>query len=468
MQQISTTRSIAPVAEANRVASDVEMKHAGCRTTHYGPNALALVVFLTLAFCPPLFAATPDISGNWVCAIQATEISNGTPAYYRLTLQQNGSDLSGNLEGGSITGTVEASGEFEIQTPWQTWSGSIQGDELIATTISSDGWRDPLSIRASREKTPPSQPRTHTFEPTEYHRLFASSIPPALHISPGDTVKTQTVDALGVDANGQRPSMGGNPQTGPFYIDGALPGDTLAIHLIRLQPNRDTATTTNTIVSSAIEPNFLAQLEPLNYSLVTWKLDHSSGYATLESPTETMKNYSVKLRPFLGAIGVAPPQGEAIRTTHSGVYGGNLDYNRLVEGTTVYLPVFFPGALLLIGDGHAAQGDGELAGNALETSFDVEFRVEVIRDASPRMPRAENTEELMASGIAGSLDGALQSATTNMSRWLQEKYKLDRYELSSVLGTAMSYDIAEIVGNEYHVVARTNKTMLARIDPADK
>ena len=176
-----------------------------------------------------------------------------------------------------------------------------------------------------------------------------------------------------------------------------------------------------------------------------------------------MKDYTVELRPFLGAIGVAPAQGEAIRTTHSGAYGGNLDYNRLVEGTTLYLPVFHPGALLFIGDGHAAQGDGELAGNALETSFDVTLRVDVIRGAPLRMPRAESTEALMASGIAGSLDAALRSATTNMSRWLQDTYALDRYELSSVLNTAIYYDIAEIVGTEVHVVARLRKDVLERI-----
>ena len=456
-----------PARFGEKTDETTQMIQAEFLTARSRSHALALAVFLTFVLCHPLLAATPDLSGNWVCAIEATEISNGTPGYCRMTLHQNGSDLSGNLEGGSVSGSVKSNGEFEIQTPGQIWLGSIQGDEFTATTSSTDRWRQPLSIRAWREEPPPSQPQTHAFEPTEFHLFYTSSVPAALHISPGDTVKTETIDATGVDARGRHRSGGGNPQTGPFYIEGALPGDTLAIHLTRIKLNRDTAITTNTISSNAIEPNYVAQLGPLDFSFITWKLDRVSGLATLETPTETMKNYSIMLRPFLGAIAVAPPQRAAIRRTNSGRYGGNLDYNRLVEGTTVYLPVFHPGALLFIGDGHAAQGDGELAGNALETSLDVEFRVEVIRDTSPRMPRAENTEELMASGIAGSLDGALQSATTNMSRWLQEKYKLDRYELSSVLGTAMSYDVAEIVGTEYHIVARLNKRVLASIAPAD-
>jgi acetamidase/formamidase len=191
------------------------------------------------------------------------------------------------------------------------------------------------------------------------------------------------------------------------------------------------------------------------------------GFATLASPTAKLKDYKVPLQPFLGSIGVAPPERAAIRTNRLGAYGGNLDYNRLIEGTTVYLPVFAPGALLFIGDGHAAQGDGELPGNALETSLDVEFRVDLIRNSAPRFPRAENADELMASGVAGSLNAALQAATTNMARWLQEKYKFDRDELSAILGTAMRYDVAEVVDPEYHVVARMNKKLLDEIVAPD-
>src|SRR5205085_53599 len=123
---------------------------------------------------------------------------------------------------------------------------------------------------------------------------------------------------------------------------------------------------------------------------------------------------------MLGCIGVAPEGRTAVRTGGLGAFGGNLDYNRLVEGTTLYLPVAHPGALLFLGDGHAAQGDGELAGNALETSLDVEFSVEVLPGRSLVMPRLESDEYRMAMGIGGSLQLALQEATTNMARWLDE------------------------------------------------
>src|SRR5437899_8935481 len=123
----------------------------------------------------------------------------------------------------------------------------------------------------------------------------------------------------------------------------------------------------------------------------------------LAHPTDKLKNYSVPLRPMLGCIGVAPGGNMALRSGFLGPYGGNMDYNQMREGVTVYLPVFQPGALLFMGDGHAAQGDGELTGNALETSMDIEFTVDLIRDKSSGGPRAENDEYLMAMGIGGSL-----------------------------------------------------------------
>src|SRR5262249_58017615 len=105
------------------------------------------------------------------------------------------------------------------------------------------------------------------------------------------------------------------------------------------------------------------------------------------------------LRPMLGCIGVAPPRKQALATGELGSFGGNLDYNEVREGTTVYLPVFQPGALLFMGDGHAAQGDGELTGDALETSMEMEFGVDVLQGQSTSGPRAENDEDLMALGI---------------------------------------------------------------------
>src|SRR5262249_4171182 len=161
--------------------------------------------------------------------------------------------------------------------------------------------------------------------------------------------------------------------------------------------------------------------------------------------------------------GVAPPQQQSFRSGYLGSYGGNMDYNQLVEGTTVYLPVYHPGALLFVGDGHGAQGDGELTGGALETSTQWTFTVDVIRGKNLNNPRFENAEYWMASGIANSLQDALQGATTNLSLFLQEEYKLNASEIGVVLGTAMRYEVAEVVDPQVHIVAKIAKSALAQI-----
>jgi acetamidase/formamidase len=140
-----------------------------------------------------------------------------------------------------------------------------------------------------------------------------------------------------------------------------------------------------------------------------------------------------------------------------------MDYNQIREGTTIYLPVYALGALLFVGDGHAAEGDGELTGDALETSMDVEFTVNLIKGEMRGNPRAENDEFLMALGIANSLPEAVQAATSDLANWLQHDYKLDANEAAMVLGTAMQYNIAEVVDPLVHVVAKVRKDALANL-----
>jgi amidase len=124
---------------------------------------------------------------------------------------------------------------------------------------------------------------------------------------------------------------------------------------------------------------------------VRWHLDATRGVATPEKLPEHLVGYSVPLRPMLGCVAVAPnPTQAAPGIGESGRWGGNMDFNEIVEGATVYLPVNVPGALLYVGDGHAVQGDGELNGNALETSMDVEFSVNVISAGSTFSVRESN------------------------------------------------------------------------------
>ena len=137
-----------------------------------------------------------------------------------------------------------------------------------------------------------------------------------------------------------------------------------------------------------------------------------------------------------------------------------MDFNEITEGATVYLPVGVPGALLYVGDGHAAQGDGELNGNALETSMDVEFSVDVIPGKRVPGPRVESANQIMAVGLAGSIDDAFRDATSNMAQWLSDQYKLAPSEVALVLGTSAQYKLSEAADRNAGVVLKIDKERL--------
>src|SRR5215510_2854085 len=180
-----------------------------------------------------------------------------------------------------------------------------------------------------------------------------------------------------------------------------------------------------------------------------------------EKPTERLARFTVPIRPMLGCVAVAPGFGAAPpQTGDSGRFGGNMDFNDIVEGATVYLPVAQPGALLYIGDGHAAQGDGELNGNALETSMDVEFTVDVIASKPLMTPRVESVTHIMTVGLGGTLEDALRAATASMGQWLEQDYKLTPSEIALVLGSAIEYTIAEVADRNAGVAAKLRKDRL--------
>ena len=137
-----------------------------------------------------------------------------------------------------------------------------------------------------------------------------------------------------------------------------------------------------------------------------------------------------------------------------------MDFNEIVEGVTVYLPVNQPGALLYVGDGHAAQGDGELNGNALETSMDVEFTVDVLHDKRIRTPRVESDSQIMTVGLGGSIEDALQIAISGMAQWLEQDYRLTPSEIAQVLGSSTQLNISEVADRNAGVVAKLSKSRL--------
>lgn len=183
----------------------------------------------------------------------------------------------------------------------------------------------------------------------------------------------------------------------------------------------------------------------------------TAGLSTLAAPPGSL---SIPLAPMVGCFGVAPPDGQTIATTTSGQYGGNMDYPGFTAGATVYLPVFVQGALFFIGDGHAAQGDGEIAGTGIETSFDVQFTVRILKGKAIAWPRGEDSDYIFTIGNARPVEQALQHATTEMCRWLHDDYGFDDYSLGVVLGQCVRYDVGNVVDPAYTIACKVAKKLL--------
>jgi acetamidase/formamidase len=301
----------------------------------------------------------------------------------------------------------------------------------------------------------------HTFEPTTFH-LTIGEHEPVLHVADGDTIATWTVDATGRDAREEKLSEGGNPQTGPFFVDGAEPGDTLAVRFDRLWPNRTRGLTGEVVAEMVVDPWFVRELpERSEEDADYWHVDLERGRARLEPGVAGLEFLGeVPIEPMLGCFGVAPGRGQAISCDTSGRHGGNMDYRGFRQGVTVFLPVFVEGALLHVGDGHALQGDGEIVGSGIEISFDVELTVHLVKGKRIGWPRAEDDEFLMAVGNARPLGQAVQHATTELMRWLAADYGLDHRASSVLLGQLIRYEVGNVYDPAYTMVAKIAKRHL--------
>jgi acetamidase/formamidase len=418
----------------------------------------------------PTRPANTGVTGRWMVNTDYY----GSTIYYKMELTQAGEKLSGNFAGDKLEGTVKGNAIYFLAKDDEGGTdeahGTVHGGTITGTVVfthpddphpTTHDFTAELPV-ARRAQTP----HRHEFVPTTFYRQFSSANKPVLTIAPGDTVHTTTVDAGGQDEKGVTRVLGGNPETGPFYIETATPGDTLVVHLTRLRLNRDWAGSDDYLVGRAVDRDLAMKLKDAGKS-VRWHLDLEHGVATPERPAEHLARYSVPLRPMLGCVAVAPsPAQAAPGTGDSGRWGGNMDFNEIVEGASLYLPVNVPGALLYLGDGHALQGDGELNGNALETSMDVEFTVDVIPGKSIMGPRVESATHIMAMGLEGSLDDALRSATANMAQWLTEEYNLTPGEVSQVLGTSAEYKVSEVADRNAGMVLKISKERLKSLAPA--
>ena len=329
-----------------------------------------------------------------------------------------------------------------------------------------------FNIAKSQERTENISSRHIHFLPSKFYNAYNATTLPVLYIQPEDTVSTESLDALGFDKDSVKRGERGNPLTGPFYIEGASAGDVIAINIVSLSLNRNFATTLNAFIPKIL-PKPQAKEMWRNAKLVKWDLDTINNNGTPAKKYEHLSSLKIPLHPFLGSVGVAPPGTTSISSGGFGVWGGNLDFRAITKSSTLYLPVFHEGALLYLGDGHAAQGDGELNGDALETSLDFAFSVKVIKNEGYQLsyPRLEDMNYIMAFGQAKNLDQALKEATLNLISWLQKDYNLSIEEASQLVGPAVEYQIPKIASSTVEVVAMIKKCIikeLKNINPKGK
>lgn len=403
---------------------------------------------------------TTDLWGN--AAYQVLEIPDGQGA---LTGIFDGDPLTGKRNGQAIEFVVTGKDAAVYR-----FNGLQTQDAIAGTADYPDtNHKDQRASHAFTARRLPQRkgesPQRHDFVPSSYSNEFSPHRAPVLTIWPGDSVRTTTLDSGGVDQHGKTQALFGNPQTGPFYVMGAGPGDVLAIRIQRLRLNRDYADSLDGLVGRALSPALAAKAAELGKP-VRWKLDLERGVAHPQSPSPHLRDLSVPLRPMLGGLAVAPGFGSApISTGDTGRFGGNMDFNEIREGATVYLPVSQPGALLYLGDAHALQGDGETSQYGLETSMDVEFSVEVLRGKSISAPRVESETQIMTLGQAGSLDDALRAATSGMVQWLQQDYGLTVSECAQVMGSSVHYVVANLAGRSVGLAAKLDKSVLRTLQP---
>jgi acetamidase/formamidase len=308
---------------------------------------------------------------------------------------------------------------------------------------------------------PSAQGEVHRIVPETWYRTFSRAHPPIARVKPGDTIVTKTLDAAGLDEKGISRHERGNPLTGPFYVEGAEAGDALVVKLQRLTMNRNWGWSGYRLGWWSVLGSYMESAYPNRYKeglvfsgradQLPWDIDLATKVVRLREPSSSRLKLEFPARPMVGCIGVAPAGDFAPTSAPAGAYGGNLDYNEIGEGATVILPVYHPGGLLFVGDGHALQGDGEAVGTGVETSLDIELSIDVRKKVDISGPRVETKDWIISVGsqpeFASSLDRALQMATTDMARWLVEDYGLEPWAAHLLIGYQARYDVVTVAGS---------------------
>jgi amidase len=429
-------------------------------------TVLCLAVLCLALATPALANETVTITGPWIITFTIAGESHSV----RATLNQAGDVVTGELPDSKLNGTFK---EGQIEITMSNEKGHTQGKlngVLRDGKLTGSGMLFGHTLESwigARPASAPSSPQTHKLEASSFPRYLSTDVKPAIRVFSGDTVRTVLIDEDGRDENEKTRALSGIPVVGPIYVENALPGDMIAIRLNKIRINRETAESGHHFVGAATDPEYLHNAKEQSNFDANWKLDKATGTARLAKPSAGLSSLALSIQPMIGIIGVAPPGRQIVLAKGGGDnFGGHLDYNEIVEGTTVYLPVFHEGAGLFLGDGHALQGDGQVSGEGLETSLDVHFTVTVVPKKAFHIPYAENATELMFIGVGGSVEQALQRATAGLAAYLEQEYKLNSTEAATLLGAAGQYRIAKVAAHRNEpstVVAKISKSVLQQL-----
>jgi acetamidase/formamidase len=328
-----------------------------------------------------------------------------------------------------------------------------------------------LALAASPAPDPP----VLNYRPSHAElRYTFGGAPPIRRIRPGTRIVTWTEDCYdgAVTRPDQLPTKvqppgHDNPQTGPFYVEGAEPGDTVVIRIEKLEPARAYGISSSFPGFGALNgTNRTAILGPsLPETVWFYDVDRAQGVARTKS-SDGRHTWEVPLSPFLGCLGVAPAEGEVRSTVVPDDFGGNMDCPEVRAGNTVSLGVRVPGALLSFGDGHYAMGDGEIIGTAVEGAMNVELTVELVKHRETPWPRIENSEWMMSVGAGRPLEDAARVAYKDMVSWVREKSGLSEIDAYEFVSQNARAPIVQMVDPQYTVLVKIEKRRLPVSTPA--
>ncbi len=300
--------------------------------------------------------------------------------------------------------------------------------------------------------------------PSVLHNTLSSTHEPIATISPGETIAVETVDAYGGKIGSEKdlptpdrtPLSHANPQCGPIYIEETEKGDTLAIDIIDIIVNADHGITTISLDFGGLTRTAYTRLlnEPL--PLRTKVCPIKEGFIHF-SP-----QIKIPLKPMIGTIGLAP-EFEAISSLTPGPHGGNMDCPDICPGNRLLLPVFTKGAFLFLGDVHAAQGDGEITGSAIEVPAECILKIDVLKDKLINWPRIESPDHIMAVGSCRPLEDALRIAFVELITWLENEYGFEKLEAYQLCSQVAEVRVAQMVDPNYTMVAKFPKKFLHKI-----